>query len=253
LNAKFLPALTFVLIGFGFLPVRADSPAPAGLPTITFLHHSYAVYTLDPKKEEIRLYWKDSSGQLLHDFTALETQVKSEGRRLLFAANAGMFQPDFSPVGLLILNGEQVAPLNLQDGDGNFYLKPNGVFAVTDQREATIMDSSGYLGFLPHVLWATQSGPLLVHHGAIHPDLIAGSVNLNIRSGIGVRDDGTVIMALSLVPVNFYDFASFFLDRMKCPNALYLDGYISAFHVPGETEKPREHIFGPMFGVVTTP
>jgi uncharacterized protein YigE (DUF2233 family) len=151
------------------------------------------------------------------------------------------------------LNGQQLSPINLQDGDGNFYLKPNGVFAVTDQKQAVIMDSTFFLVYQQHVLWATQSGPLIVHQGEIHPDLIPGSANLNVRSGVGVRDDGSVVFALSPAPVNFYEFAAFFRDRMKCPNALYLDGFISAFHLPGEAEKPGEHIFGPMFGVVAKP
>jgi uncharacterized protein YigE (DUF2233 family) len=189
----------------------------------------------------------------LHDFTALEAQVKSEGYRLLFAANAGMFQQDFSPVGLLVINGQEISPLNLQDGFGNFFLKPNGVFAVTDQREAAIMDSAFYPAFLPRVLWATQSGPLIVHHGEIHPDLIPDSKNLRVRSGVGIQKAGTVVFAISKANENFYDFAYFFLNRMQCSDVLYLDGDISAFHFPGETEKPREHIFGPMLGVVAKP
>jgi uncharacterized protein YigE (DUF2233 family) len=206
---------------------------------------------IDPKTEDLRLYWKDAAGNLLQNFTALEKQVRSEGYRLLFAANAGMFQQDFTPVGLLVLNGQQVAPLNLQDGAGNFYLKPNGVFVLTEQREAKVMESSSYTAFLPRVLWATQSGPLLVQRGAIHPDLIEGSANLTLRSGVGVRKDGEVVLALSKGPVNFYDFAFFFRNRLRCPNALYLDGHISSFHVGGESEKPGEYIFGPMFGLVS--
>jgi uncharacterized protein YigE (DUF2233 family) len=220
-------------------------------PTVVFHNQAYFVETVNPKTDDLLLYWKDGSGRLLQNFTALEAQVRSEGNRLIFAANAGMFQPDYSPVGLLVLNGAQVSPLNLEEGTGNFYLKPNGVFALTDRHTAEVMESSSYTTFLPRVLWATQSGPLMVHHGDIHPDLIDGSANLMIRSGVGVRKDGTVVFALSKGTVNFYDFAQFFRARMKCPNALYLDGHISAFHFPGQPEKPGEHSFGPMFGLVT--
>jgi uncharacterized protein YigE (DUF2233 family) len=240
-----------VLFMGGMFSTWGQAPAAkAELPTIAYFHHSYSVYTIDPKVADIRLYWKDASGHLLQNFTALNAQVESEGNQLLFAANAGMFQPDFSPVGLLVINGQEISPLNLRDAAGNFYLKPNGVFVVTDQGKAEIMESSSYATFLPRVLWATQSGPLIVHHGEIHPDLIAGSTNLAIRSGVGVREDGTVVMALSKTQVNFYDFASFFRDRMKCPNALYLDGTISAFCLPGQVQRPALHLFGPMIGVV---
>lgn len=248
---RILGSAVIALMTWGGLASRGQMTcAAANLPTTEFSHDKYAVYTVDPKTAEIRLYWKDGAGHLLQNFTALSAQIQSEGDRLLFAANAGMFQPDFSPVGLLIENGAQLSPLNLQDGTGNFYLKPNGVFAVTDQGEAKVMESGSYESFLPHVLWATQSGPLLVHHGAIHPDLIPGSSNLTIRSGVGVRKDGVVVLALSREPVDFYDFASLFLDRLKCPNALYLDGHISAFYLPDMPEKPGDHIFGPMIGVV---
>ncbi len=231
------------------VPVLGHADA-SEVTTLGFRGHGYLVQTIDPKTEDLRLYWKDNSGKLLQNFTALEAQVKSDGGRLLFAANAGMFQPDYSPVGLLVQSGQQVAPLNLQDGTGNFYLKPNGVFVLTEQRTAEVMESSAFQTFLPHVLWATQSGPLVVHHGEIHPDLIEGSANLMVRSGVGVRKDGTAVFVLSKTPVNFYDFALFFMTKMKCPNALYLDGHISAFHFPGDVEKPGDHSFGPMFGLV---
>jgi uncharacterized protein YigE (DUF2233 family) len=39
------------------------------------------------------------------------------------------------------------------------------------------------------------------------------------------------------------------LTRLKCPNALYLDGEISAFYVPGGKDSIT-HSFGPMFGLV---
>jgi uncharacterized protein YigE (DUF2233 family) len=172
---------------------------------------------------------------------------------LAFATNAGMFEPGHSPVGLLILNGEQITPLNLRDGTGNFYLKPNGVFVLTDAGTARVMETTSFETFLPRVLWATQSGPLLVHEGDIHPDLVAGSSNLQIRNGVGVRADGKIVFALSLSPVNFYDFAVLFRARLQCPNALYLDGQISAFYVPGMDKKPNEQFFGPMFGLVKKP
>jgi uncharacterized protein YigE (DUF2233 family) len=246
-----LAAYLLLSLGVDFVPAGAIQPVIPTEPIVaTFRDHSYFVRLVHPQTEDLRLFWKSSSGQVLNNFTALEREVRSRHQRLLFAANAGMFQPDYSPVGLLVMNGEQVSPLNLEEGIGNFFLKPNGVFALTDAHVAVVMESSSYATFLPHVLWATQSGPLVVHQGEIHPDLIEGSTNLMIRSGVGVRPDGTVVFALSREPVNFYDFALFFLARMKCPNALYLDGHISAFHFPGEIEKPGEHLFGPMFGIV---
>jgi uncharacterized protein YigE (DUF2233 family) len=128
-------------------------------------------------------------------------------------------------------------------------MKPNGVFLINEKHEAFVVESSAYTALLSPATWATQSGPLLVHGGDINPDFNADSKNLAIRSGVGVRKDGTVVFLISRLPVNFYTFASLFLNRLKCPNALYLDGTISAFYVPGGKDAVP-HSFGPMFGLV---
>lgn len=240
--------LTVVWCGLTALPVRADDPSPA-LQAVTFRGQGFLVRSVDPRKEDLRLFWKDDQGNLLHDFAGLEKYAAAMGEKLLFAANAGMFEPDFKPVGLLVQDGNEVSPLNLNDGTGNFYMKPNGVFVLNEKREAFVVESSTYTVLLTPVTWATQSGPLLVHGGDISPDFIADSKNEFVRSGIGVRKDGTVIFAISRSPVNFYDFASLFLMKLKCPSALYLDGHISAFYVPGRKDTVP-HSFGPMFGLV---
>jgi uncharacterized protein YigE (DUF2233 family) len=228
---------------------RTPKIHPDVLQTVTFRGQAFSVRTVDPKKEDLRLFWKDDQGKLLLDFTGLDKYVANKGERLIFAANAGMFEPDNKPVGLLVQNGNETSPLNLNDGTGNFYMKPNGVFLINDKHEASVIEASLFTTLLSPAIWATQSGPLLVHGSGIHPDFIADSKNLYIRSGAGVRADGTIVFAISTEPINFYHFAAFFLADLKCPNTLYLDGDISAFYVPG-TKDPIPHRFGPMFGLV---
>jgi uncharacterized protein YigE (DUF2233 family) len=147
-------------------------------------------------------------------------------------------------------NGTEISPLNTNDGQGNFYMKPNGVFLINQKHEARVVSAANYADELTPAVWATQSGPMLVLRGDINPDFNASSKNVNIRSGVGVRKDGVAVFAISQKPVNFYDFASLFADKLKCSNALFLDGTISAFYYPGLKEKgPRG--FGPMIGVVS--
>jgi uncharacterized protein YigE (DUF2233 family) len=238
------------ILGF-ILLLGTSGPLSAQLPTTVFHNQTYFVERVNPKTDDLRLYWNDDQGNLLRNFASLEKFVNSKGERLLFAANAGMFEPDSKPVGLLVQNGNETIPLNLQDGYGNFYMKPNGVFVINAKHEARVVETGTYPALLSPAVWATQSGPLLVYGGDILPDFIEDSKNKKIRSGIGVRQDGMVVFALSKKEVNFYDFASFFRERLKCPNALFLDGDVSAFHFPGQPEKPGEHSFGPMFGLVT--
>jgi len=229
--------------------ITAHASPPPALQSVTFRGQAYFVRAVDPKKEDLRLFWKDDQGNLLHDFTGLEKAVNAQGERLLFAANAGMFEPDGKPVGLLVQNGAETLPLNLNDGGGNFYMKPNGVFLINAKHEAHVVETSSYTVLLTPTLWATQSGPLLIHGGGINPDFNADSKSVKLRSGVGVAKDGTIVFALSRQPVNFYDFAVLFLTYYKCPNALFLDGDISAFYAPGMKDT-GPHTFGPMFGLV---
>ncbi len=226
----------------------APSAVPE-LPSVTYAEHGYYTRTVDPRTEDLRLYWDDGQGNGLRDFAGLEKFVGAAGEQLLFAANAGMFEPDLKPVGLLVENGVEKSPLNLNDGTGNFYMKPNGVFLINTRHEAMIIESSSYTALLTPVVWATQSGPMLVQGGSIHPDFLGDSKSKKIRSGVGVTRAGLVIFALSKQPVTFYDFATLFLLKLQCPNALFLDGDISAFHVPGMADQPVQS-FGPMFGLV---
>jgi uncharacterized protein YigE (DUF2233 family) len=225
---------------------------PPGLQEVTFRDQGFLVRPVDPRKEDLRLYWGDDQNNALHDFTGLDKYVTAKGGKLVFAANAGMYDVKAKPVGLLVQDGVEESPLNLNDGTGNFFMKPNGVFVINDKNEARVMESSAYTALLTPARWATQSGPLLVFGGNIHPDFNAESKSKKIRSGIGIAPDGGIVFVLSRGPVNFYDFASFFLDKMKCSNALYLDGDISAFYVPG-IKDTTVHNFGPMFGLVEKP
>jgi uncharacterized protein YigE (DUF2233 family) len=228
---------------------QADDPPSPHMQITTFHDEQFVTRTIDPRKDDLRLFLNDDQGKQLSYFTALDKYVSGKGGKLIFAANAGMFDPSEKPVGLLVQNGKETSPINLDDGTGNFFMKPNGIFLINDKHEAMVIESSTYAALLSPAVWATQSGPLLVHGGNIHPDFNAASVNKKIRSGVGVTTDGLVIFALSQEPVTFYDFAFLFLSKLNCPNALYLDGEISQFYVPGMKGSVPFN-FGPMFGLV---
>ena len=244
-------ATAFALAALSF--ARADSAAPPPVSSLVFHGAKYVTCTVDPTKQDLRLFWDDAHGQVLGNFTALQKEVVREGGQLLFAANAGMFDPASKPVGLLVLDGTEKSPLNLAEGSGNFYMKPNGVFAINAKHHAFVIESSEDPVLVPPAVWATQSGPLLVHGDDVNPDFMADSKNRKIRSGVGVTAKGEVVFALSRQPVTFYEFAELFRERLHCPNALYLDGDISDFWTPGDVEKDGQHHFGPMIGVMAGP
>lgn len=205
----------------------------------------FVSFVADPSS--IKFYWKDDKGQILRSIQNLKTFVETKKQELKFAMNGGMYMKDNSPQGLFIQNGTTLAALDTLSGAGNFYLKPNGVFYITNENKAVVCQTKEFIdnGL---ITYATQSGPMLLIDGQTHPAFIKGSANLNIRNGVGILADGSVVFAMSKQPVNFYDFAEFF-KGLGCKNALYLDGFVSRTYLPEENWEQLDGNFGVMIGV----
>ena len=199
---------------------------------VSYLGTSFVVATVDLAHDDLHLLWKDAKGQRFGSLEGAEAWATAQKKTLLLATNAGIFAPGYVPLGLHVSAGKTLVKLNQWHGGGNFFLAPNGVFAVEGKR-AGVWETGEFAQRKLKPRLATQSGPLLVQRGKIHPKFTKGSANKNIRSGVGVARDGKVVFVLSQLPVNFYDFASLFRDMLHCPDALYLDGAISGMLCPG--------------------
>ena len=183
--------------------------------------------------DKIKMYWKKDN-QIIGNFKNL----KAIEPGLVFAMNGGMFNPDFGPVGLYIENGQKVHELKKYNNPTvNFGLQPQGIFAIRNKKGEVISVDQ----YKPdQVTYATQSAPMLVIDSKINPQLPKGKNY--IRNGVGILMDGRIIMAVSKSPINFHQFAQYFLDN-KCISALYLDGAIS------EAYTGDQETFG-SFGVI---
>lgn len=215
----------------------------------------FVICEFQPAKEDIRLFLNDESGEPYGDFGPVSAALEAKGEKLLFAMNAGMYHKDRSPVGLYVENYEEKKKLSTKDGPGNFHLKPNGVFYIWDDfdhRGADVATSEDFRDKAPIdiVSSATQSGPMLVIDGELHPRFLVDATSRKRRNGVGVKKDGTVVFALSDTPVTFFEFASFFRDDLKTPNALYLDGTISRIFAPELNRNDPGLAMGPIIGVV---
>lgn len=209
----------------------------------------YTVCTFDSRTDKLRLFWRGADGTPYGGFDALASGLKQSGTTLTFAMNAGMYHEDRSPVGLYVEDGHQVTPANTRSGAGNFHLKPNGIFYFG--RSGTgVMETERFLKAGINPDYATQSGPMLVINGAIHPKIEPTGTSEKLRNGVGVRDGHLVFFAISEEPVTFYKFASLFRDTLKCPNALFLDGSISSLYAPSLNRADRWMPMGPIVGVV---
>ncbi len=188
-------------------------------------------HVVDPNESTLKMYWLDENKEAIRSLKALKNHTKNEGQNLLFAMNGGMYQEDRRPLGLYIEEGETLYKMNkTQDAYGNFYMQPNGVFYITENLSAGISESSDF-DAVDHVHYATQSGPMLLIDGQIHPKFNKGSSNVHIRNAVGILPDGKVLFAMSKEKINFYDLASYFKQH-GCQNALYLDGFVSRTYLP---------------------
>ncbi|MGV8936970.1 MAG: phosphodiester glycosidase family protein [Allorhizobium sp.] len=210
---------------------------------------SYTVCRFDPAATSIRVYNLDPTGSPYRGFAALSRQLWKERHFALFATNGGMYRDDLSPVGLFVEYGIERRPISTKAGWGNFHLLPNGVFFVKGDR-AGVLDTDAYLKSGTKPDFATQSGPMLVIDGKLHPKFLADSDSLKRRNGVGVDRDGQVYFAISQGVVRFYDFAMLFRDALSCPNALFLDGTISSVDIPERDRSDRLFEMGPIIAVL---
>lgn len=199
--------------------------------------------------EDLRLFLRDSSGAVLGQFSAVQDSLP-DGQTLQFAMNAGMYHDDRSPVGLYIQDGQQEMRVVPNAGPGNFGLLPNGVFCIRSGR-ADVIETLRFIREKPTCRDATQSGPMLVIDGELHPRFLPDSSSRYVRNGVGTSADGKrVVFAISRNPVTFHEFGSLFRDTLDLPNALYFDGKVSRMYAPAIGRDDPGFWLGPIVGVV---
>lgn len=214
---------------------------------------SYTVCEVDARKASIRLYLRDDAGALYGGFSVLAEALARKGETLAFAMNAGMYAPDFNPVGLYVEAGRLLRPANTAAGEGNFHMKPNGVFWV-DGARAGVTETQRFLRSRAHPAYATQSGPMLLIGGRVNPHIHESGTSEKFRNGVCVQGGHVARFAISNQPVTFHQFATFFRDRLQCVDALFLDGgTASAIYAPSLSRHDRFHPMGPLIGVVARP
>ena len=206
----------------------------------------------DAKAHEIELLL-DEAGTPLRSFARLEAHLGPRAPRLRFAMNAGMYDDRGMPIGLYVEKGRERRSLNRRDGSGNFHMKPNGVLAAGADGKLTIVPSEEWAARARKPRWATQSGPMLVVHGRLHPMIRPNGESLHIRNGVGLVDGRSAWFAISEEPVSFGRFARLFRNGLGCREALYFDGAVSSLWDPPAGRRDSSHQIGPMVAVFARP
>ncbi|MCR5361415.1 MAG: phosphodiester glycosidase family protein [Bacteroidales bacterium] len=207
-----------------------------GCREVHFAGKQFLAYKTTPSSVKMAL--KDSAGIFYRTIKALADDLKKQKKEIAFAMNGGMYVETGAPCGLYIENGKRIQNVNRNfSGAGNFCLsfgkiKTNGIFLIKKDNKAQVVRTIDYQSD-SSVVFATQSGPLLVFNDTINSVFGDKSTNLNIRNGVGVDSKGNVVFVKSISETNFYDMAKLFRDTLKCSNALYLDGVVSDIYCKG--------------------
>ncbi len=215
---------------------------------IKFPDKNILAHNVNVSNEQIAFFSRDEAGLYFKNHGSLKKWLSSKNKQLIFAMNGGMYMKDLSPQGLYIEQGKLINELDtLQEGFGNFYLKPNGVFYIKTDGTADICVTENYLAD-ESIEYATQSGPMLLVDGKLHTAFNEGSKNVHIRNGVGILPDGNLLFAMSKKKINFYEFANFFKIN-GCHHALYLDGFVSRTYLPTQYWEQLDGQFGIIIAV----
>lgn len=197
----------------------------------------YRVVGLDLAHDTLEAHWRDPAGNAFASIDALKQWGEQHGRTLRFAANAGIYDRQFQPLGLFIEDSQTLRPLNTFRGSarsGNFSMQPNGVFYVDRRGHAGVTTTDAWHAHAVDARLATQSGPMLVVDGEINAAFVEESESLKWRSGVCAKTPQQVRFVVSLAPVTFHAFARVFRDELGCRDALYLDGTLSQIYTDAD-------------------
>ncbi len=222
-------------------PQVASACKPATFEGVTLTH-----CIADPAKHRIDMALAPRSGD---DFGTLKGWAKGvDASTVAFAMNGGMYGDDLRAVGYFVSGSDRLSELDTGSGDGNFYLKPNGVFYGSGG-EWRILSSDVFLrtvGTRPQ--FGTQSGPMLVIDGKLHPEITENGPSRQIRNAVGVDGKGVAHFVISEAPLSFGQLARYYRDELKVANALYLDGNVSSLWDPASSRMDGRRV-GPILVV----
>lgn len=225
------------------LALWANTAAALSCENIEFEGASYAICRVDVAADQPRLFLNKSDGTPYGHFSALPGKPR-------FAMNAGMYHADRSPVGHYIEDGQETMRVIPNAGPGNFGLLPNGILCINPDA-ALVIETLRYVDEPPSCAFATQSGPMLVIDGALHPRFLPDSTSRHIRNGVGSSaDGGELIFAISNRRVTFHEFGRLFREFLGVDQALYLDGSISRLYAPEIGRNDFGVQLGPIVAVI---
>lgn len=239
----------------GSVPEEEASPSPTPSATLAadsacrkvmFEEVPLTDCVADPARHRIAMANLGADKQPFGSLLAFAASV--DPAAIAFAVNGGMYGDDLRAIGYYVENGERLAELNRENGEGNFYMKPNGVFFGSGGKWQVLGSNTFFNTVGERPEFGTQSGPLLVVDGKLHPEIQDNGPSRAIRNGVGVDASGKAHFVISDAPVSFGQLARYFRDELKVATALYLDGQVSSLWDPASGRQDKGRV-GPIIVV----
>lgn len=220
-------------------PTPSLAAGPSACKQVTFEDIPLTHCIADPAQHRIAMANLGADKQPFGSLAAFAASV--DPGTIAFAVNGGMYGDDLKPIGYYVENGERITELNRGTGTGNFYMKPNGVFFGSGGTWRVLGSNTFFETVGDRPEFGTQSGPLLLNEGKLHPEIQDNGPSRAIRNGVGVDAMGRAHFVMSGAPISFGQLARYFRDDVKVAEALYLDGAVSSLWDPatGRLDKGR--------------
>lgn len=223
----------------------AEPRAPSACNPITFDGKRFTECIAVPGRHHITTKITGKNGVIYRGFAGLAEDV--DPATVAFAVNGGMYDTGSEPIGYYAEDGERLYPLNSRDGGGNFYLKPNGVFFGAADGDWRVMTSDDFAArVVQRPNFGTQSGPMLLLDGKLHPRISPDGTSRKIRNAVGVDAEGRAHFVISDEPVSFGTLAALMRDHAGTRDALFLDGTVSALWDPATGRIDGRYPLGPL-------
>ncbi|APE28804.1 phosphodiester glycosidase family protein [Aurantiacibacter gangjinensis] len=239
--------------------VRTDEAEPVQRVSIcepiVFEDTPFTHCTAEPGRHAVTMdLAPEDGGAPYRSLDAYSDAVGEDAARIALVMNGGMYDADGRPIGYYVEDGRRLALLNENEGPGNFHLLPNGVFyGESEDGPWRVMETARFGEEVEdRPAFATQSGPMLVIDGDLHPDFDPDGESRKTRNAVGVDDAGRAHFLVSEAPVSFGKLARLYRDVLRVDNALFLDGTVSQIWDPASGRLDRGPDIGPLIVVTET-
>ncbi|QZH74688.1 MAG: phosphodiester glycosidase family protein [Erythrobacter sp.] len=247
----FLVALALGLL-LGGCDARFDSDAAAELESpcepVMFEDTPFTHCTANPARHTVGMDLAPEGSDA--PYRSLTAFAETNPTRVIMAMNGGMYDTEGQPIGYFVEDGRRLAVLNQNEGPGNFHLLPNGVFFGEADGPWRVLDTETFAAQITdRPQFATQSGPMLVIRGELHPEIDPDGTSHKLRNAVGVDASGRAHFLISEAPVSFGKLARYYRDVLNVDNALFLDGSVSQLWDPANDRLDTGPPIGPLIVV----